>query len=83
MTTTEYAKQSAPAEETRLDESMPGSWCGDKPEVKHVETWIVTGGANKHIKKKIELCPTLLSRMSQGYDTYGLPSVIEVVHGSG
>lgn len=42
------------------------------------EVRIVTGGKNKSISDiYIYICPTILSRIYKGCDTYGIPMVIE------
>ncbi len=38
----------------------------------------IGGGSHAEIKEKIDICPTLLARIYKGYDTYGIPGVIEV-----
>lgn len=40
--------------------------------------WLITGGRNAHLKKRIGICPTILSRFYKGYDTYGIPGVVEI-----
>ena len=38
----------------------------------------IGGGRNAEVKEPIKICPTLLARMYKGYDTYGIPGVIEI-----
>ena len=45
--------------------------------MKNRTTFIVCGGGRAHIGKKIDICPTILARVYKGFDTYGIPAVIE------
>lgn len=36
--------------------------------VKYRFGWLITGGRNAHMKRRLNICPTILRRISQGYE---------------